>query len=850
MRRKKTWNRTLAAALVVATVGSSTLSVYAGAAPDGATKAEDTAAAANGAYDAWKSEWAGISQDWTQVSMTPGADETQRNFAWYSKTEDGVPAFVYGKTADLSDGVAATVVQTDAQSGYKSNKVTLSQLEANTTYYYQVSGKEIESFTINDSSSFQFVFVGDPQIGSSNAEKAKKPEDIAKETFKQAQYDSVQSDSFNWANTLNQAMSKTGGDVSFILSAGDQIQTNAKKVQDYTVSEIEYAGYLSPDVLKSVPVATTVGNHDADNANYQYHFNIPNLSEKGSNGIVGGDYWFTYGDALFMMLNTQDTNVADHEAFIEEAVEANPDCNWRVVTLHQDIYGSAEHSNEPEIVNLRYALIPYFEEYDVDVVLTGHDHAYSRSYLLSGDGVKDITYTDDEFDEQLEKDLDVGDSTETLYTAPENIAEDTTDAEEQAYLNYLYSVMDSEAVIAVTKDVETAVNPEGILYMTANSASGSKYYDLVPRMQSYIAARWQEDVPTYSVVSVDETSFQITTYRSDTNEAIDKTFTIIKSVDKSALQAEVDKMEALGLKASDYTEETYSAFTAALQGAKVVLADDQAETSEVENALAALKAAYSTLKLVETSSDDNTSQDDNTNNTTTNQNKLTEEKTEQVVSQIANTKSGETVKIAMGDAVVLPKAILEAAKGKDITLEVQMIHYTWKIAGTSITEDGLKDINLQITQNTKNIPENVISNVAGSNPVVQISLAHNGEFGFSAELTLNVGKDYSGKVGNLYYYNEKGVMEFKNKGTVEENGNVSLQFTHASEYAIVLTEKQAATIPQNTTTESKTTTTQTSGAETVKTGDNQDVAGYVILIGMAGIIIAAGFTSKRRKKNA
>ena len=36
-------------------------------------------------------------------------------------------------------------------------------------------------------------------------------------------------------------------------------------------SEIEYTGYLSPEALKSLPVATTVGNHDADNANYTYH---------------------------------------------------------------------------------------------------------------------------------------------------------------------------------------------------------------------------------------------------------------------------------------------------------------------------------------------------------------------------------------------------------------------------------------------------------------------------------------------------------------------------------------------------------------------------------------------------
>lgn len=131
-------------------------------------------------------------------------------------------------------------------------------------------------------------------------------------------------------------------------------------------------------------VATTVGNHDADNANYTYHFNTANASELGSNGVVGGDYYFTYGNALFLMLNTQNTNTAEHKQFIEQAIQACPDAKWRIVTLHQDIYGSAEHSNEPEITNLRYQLVPYFEEYDIDAVMTGHDHAYSRSQILKG----------------------------------------------------------------------------------------------------------------------------------------------------------------------------------------------------------------------------------------------------------------------------------------------------------------------------------------------------------------------------------------------------------------------------------------------------------------------------------
>lgn len=111
-----------------------------------------------------------------------------------------------------------------------------------------------------------------------------------------------------------------------------------------------------------------------------------------------------------------------------------------------------------------------------------------------------------------------------------------------AYLNYLNAVMDKDAVEDREKG-ETVVNPDGILYMTANSSSGSKYYDLVPRMQSYIANRWQEDVPTYSVIDVTDNTFTINTYRTDNDQKIDETFTIKKGVTEDIKSASVGKVK-------------------------------------------------------------------------------------------------------------------------------------------------------------------------------------------------------------------------------------------------------------------------------------------------------------------
>lgn len=532
--RKFMWKKAAAAAMTATILATSATVLQAAAPPDGYTNAQDTVEAYGGAYSNWMTKWnSTISKDREQISLSPGSDNSSVNFAWYTKKSAGVQKLKIAENKRLTNAKVYEAEQTKAvtdkdETEYVSNKVTATDLKANTNYYYsyQKDGQWTapEKYTTDNGSKFSFIFVGDPQIGSSNPEKG-----TGSDIFYNAQSVAVANDAFNWNTTLSQAMEKTNNKASFVLSSGDQIQSTKKKSPKKAAwgSEIEYSGYLSPDVLKNLPVATTVGNHDADNENYLYHFNITNASNFGSNGTVGGDYWFKHDNALFIMLNTQDTNVEEHKQFIEQTVAANKDCKWRIVTLHQDIYGSAEHSNEPEITNLRYQLAPIFEDNKVDVVLTGHDHAYSRTQILKG-GHKTTEYTDDEFDPMLDEDMDAGENPDTVYTAKENIKADTTDPSQKAYLNYLNEVMDKDAIQQVTKKGTTVFNPTGILYMTAGSSSGSKYYDLVPRQQSYIANRWQQDVPTYSVIDITDTTFTINTYRTDTEEKIDETFSIAK----------------------------------------------------------------------------------------------------------------------------------------------------------------------------------------------------------------------------------------------------------------------------------------------------------------------------------
>ena len=579
-------------------------------------------------WNRWQKEWETLKNDWTQISLSPGSNATELNFAWYTpkqtndnnsnadveakvqaispdQKDSNVPKLIIGEGRNMKNAKVYEAEQTevkdeqDSNGGtYNSNKVTATGLKENKTYYYSYDNgngyTKPAAYTTKSKKDFSFAFVGDPQIGSSNELKGKDSKE-----FYDAQSNAVKSDAFNWSSTLNAALEKTDNKLSFVVSAGDQIQTTKKKApgKSSTTSEIEYAGYLSPDTLASLPVATTVGNHDADNANYQYHFNVPNLSNLGDNKKVGGDYYFTYGDVLFMMLNTQDTNSAEHIQFIKETVAENADCKWKVVTLHQDIYGSAEHSNEPEIVNLRYALTPTFEKYGVDAVLTGHDHAYSRSKFLSGNQIeKTVTYTDDEFDEMLDKDIDyTGEG--TLTVAPGNIKADTTDESEKTYLSYLTSVMDADRI---TETGEYVVDPKGILYLTASSSSGSKYYDLVSRQQSYIASRWQEDVPTYSLIDVTETTMTINTYRTDNDSAIDNTVTIVKSADKSAVDAKLAQINKEltdnKLVEKDYTTGSWKALKDAMDAANRI--SPETEQAQINKILENLTTARNGLVKV------------------------------------------------------------------------------------------------------------------------------------------------------------------------------------------------------------------------------------------------------------
>ena len=337
-----------------------------------------------------------------------GADESERTLNWYSSSlATGVVAVApAGKLVDgefPQDAEYFSVSATSAvfRPGYYIKRATITGLKPETNYAYAIiegsDMSEIYYFSTSAKDEFTFAFVGDPQISQS-------------------------SHGTSWADTVEKIKNQFGAEL--IVSAGDQISTP---------DSIEHFDYFAVDGLSSVTFAPTAGPvHDVEGGDtygaYTEHYNIPNLSDEY--GVNGGtsNYYYVYNNILFMNLNMCDASAStngEHRSFMEEAIAANPDVKWRIVVMHNSLFSTGMHGDpsyqwyESEIGKFRPALAPVFTELGIDVVLSGHDHVYLRTYMM--DGVE---------------------------------------------------ISDTDTVIS-----GTVSDPDGTLYVCASSSTGSKFYD-------------------------------------------------------------------------------------------------------------------------------------------------------------------------------------------------------------------------------------------------------------------------------------------------------------------------------------------------------------------------------------
>ena len=255
------------------------------------------------------------------------------------------------------------------------HSVTLRNLQPDTTYYYSI-GTAASALAGGDANHF---FVTPPLSGQAKNTRIWVLGDAGTATAEQL----ATRDAYYTFNGTRYT--------DLWLMLGDNAYQNG------TDSEYQAAVFnLYQNTLRQSVLWTTLGNHDtAQSANpsadlpYYRIFDLPQNAEAG--GIASGTeayYSFDYGNIHFVCLDSMTSSRAANGpmlTWLQNDLAANLK-TWLIAFWHHPPYSKGSHDSdtELELIEMRQNALPILESYGVDLVLTGHSHAYERSYLIDG----------------------------------------------------------------------------------------------------------------------------------------------------------------------------------------------------------------------------------------------------------------------------------------------------------------------------------------------------------------------------------------------------------------------------------------------------------------------------------
>ena len=296
--------------------------------------------------------------------------------------EKGVKA---GKVISVPDYFNTKIVNSDEAATYYCHKAHVENLPEGGEYYYRVGGKSVGYsrpglWTIKgDLDDLFFIYITDPQ--AENEAQYRQYEAVMREAFKNAK--DVDSELVCYVNC---------GDI-----------TNECHDEKYFIDEYNMAVDFDAEDMMDTVLIPIAGNHDntPDCFYSMYDVDFADYCPDGKHNShnSGGCSSVKIGNVYIIATNSNESGHLDgghgeydgqcdyreQYAWIVDQLEtasalrAKGEIKWIVIMTHAGMMSVGYHTMDGGSKCLRENLVPLFAKYSVDLVLQGHDHAYTRT---------------------------------------------------------------------------------------------------------------------------------------------------------------------------------------------------------------------------------------------------------------------------------------------------------------------------------------------------------------------------------------------------------------------------------------------------------------------------------------
>ena len=324
--------------------------------------------------------------DMKLINTTPGEDASSSvNVVWHSKTISSYLELANATDTSFSNPVYKTPLKTEQRSFYDDrskitytfykNDLTIYDLNPSTSYIYRIKENNLyspvksfktaprEGSNILKTEGFNFVFLSDYHTWTNGPTRLQTAVDV-----------------------YNKAKEKVNGNLHLTIHGGDMLAYGSSYDCWENISQSAFG--------METMMAMTPGNHDfydssASTKGQQYFNTFLYNPQNGADGVKNLNYYFKYGNVLFISIDNESTSsstgnlvskevaLANQQAWFREVVENNPS-QYIIVYNHRPFYTGGT-SNSGHATKNRNNWLALYDEYGVDLSLSGHDHAYART---------------------------------------------------------------------------------------------------------------------------------------------------------------------------------------------------------------------------------------------------------------------------------------------------------------------------------------------------------------------------------------------------------------------------------------------------------------------------------------